>query len=175
VNLVARFSRESRARFVLRAVLLVAPVLALVAARPGDLPHGWFVALTVVLSIGFAAMPESALGTACLALVVVWWALAAGAEAPPAAIPAAVLLVAAHVASVLLSYGPPGLPIGAALLRRWVRRCAAVGVAAPLVWVWAVVVDGQPEPPGVWVAGLASAVVVCIVAATAVAMPERVP
>ena len=33
-------------------------------------------ALTVALSVGFAAMPESMLGAACLGLVVVWWALA---------------------------------------------------------------------------------------------------
>ena len=46
--------RETRARLLLRAVVLVAPVLALLAARPADLPHGWFVALTLVLSVGFA-------------------------------------------------------------------------------------------------------------------------
>ena len=53
-------SRETRARLLLRAVVLVSPVLALLAARPVDQPHGWFFGLTVVLSVGFAAMPESA-------------------------------------------------------------------------------------------------------------------
>ena len=33
-------------------------------------------------------------------------------------------------------------------------------------------VDDQPEPPGIWISGLACAVVVCIVAATAVTMRE---
>jgi hypothetical protein len=163
---------ESRARLLLRGVVLVAPVLALLAARPAELPHGWFVALTAVLAIGFAAMPESALGTACLGLVVVWWALAASDGVPAGAIPAALLLLAAHVAAVLLSYGPPALPVGDALLRRWLLRSAAVAVAAPLVWLFAELVDGQPEPPGIWVSGLASAVVVCIVAAAAVTMRE---
>ena len=121
--------------------------------------------LTLVLSIGFAAMPESALGTACLGLVVFWWALAASDGVPVGAVPAALLLLAAHVAAVVLSYGPSALPIGAALLGRWLRRGVGVGVAAPLVWLVAVVVDGQPEPPGIWVSGLACAVVVCIVAA----------
>jgi hypothetical protein len=171
VNLLLR---ESRGRLALRGVILVAPVLALLAARPEDLPHGWFVALTVVLSIGFAAMPESALGTACLVLVVTWWALAAPDGVPLGTIPAAVLLLATHVSAVLLSYGPAALPIGAALVRRWLRRAALVALAAPLVWVFAQLVDGQPEPPGVWVFGLASAVVVCIVAAAAVAVPEGV-
>ena len=126
-------------------------------------------ALTVALSVGFAAMPESVLGTACLALVVFWWALAAADGVPAGAIPAALLLLAAHVASVLLSYGPPALPIGTA---------AAAPVAAPRRassrspprWsgCWRVVVDEQPEPPGIWIAGLACAVVVCVVAAVAV-------
>jgi hypothetical protein len=166
---VSLLSRETRARLLLRAVVLVAPVLALVAARPGDAPHRWFVALTLALAVGFAAMPESAFGTACLGLVVVWWALAAVGGVPVGAMPAALLLLAAHIAAVLLSYGPPALPIGARLLLTWLRRGAAVAVAVPLVWLVAVLVDGQPEPPGIWVAGLGCAIVVCVVAATAVA------
>ena len=164
-------SRETRARLLLRGVVLVAPVLAVLSARPADLPNGWFLAVTVVLSIGFAAMPESALGTMCLGVVVVWWTLATSGGVPVGALPAALLLLAAHVSSVLLSYGPPRLPVGVALLRRWLRRSAVVAVAAPLVWLIALAVDGAPEPPGVWVAGLACAVVVCIVAATSVTMP----
>jgi hypothetical protein len=164
--------RETRARLLLRGVVLVAPVLAVLSARPADLPNGWFLAVTVVLSVGFAAMPESALGTLCLGVVVFWWALAASGGVPVGAVPAALLLVAAHVSSVLLSYGPPRLPVGAALLRRWLRRGATVALAAPVVWLVAVAVDGEPEPPGVWLSGLACAVVVCIVAATAVTLRE---
>ena len=132
-------------------------------------------ALTLALSVGFAAMPESMLGASCLGLVVIWWALAVPDGVPLTAIPAAALLLAAHVASVLLSYGPPALPIGGRVLRLWLRRAAVVGVAAPLVWVVGVVVDGQPEPPGIWVAGLGCAIVVCVVAATAVAVREPPP
>ena len=165
-------AKESRPRLLLRVVILVTPVLALLAARPADLPHGWFVALTLVLSLGFAAMPESPMGTLCLGVVVFWWALAASDGVPIGAIPAALLLLAAHVAAVLLSYGPPALPIGTALLGRWLRRGAGVAVASPLVWLVAVVVDDQPEPPGIWISGLACAVVVCIVAATAVTMRQ---
>lgn len=164
---------ETTGRLLLRLVLLVAPVLALLAARPDDLPHGWFVVLTLLLSVGFAAMPESALGTACLGVVVIWWALAASGDVPVGAVPAALLLVSAHVASVLLSYGPSALPTGRALLLRWVRRGAAVAVAAPVVWLVALLVADQPEPPGIWLSGIVSAVVVCIVAATAVTMREE--
>ena len=162
--------RETRGRLLLRGVILLAPVLALLAARPADLPHGWFVALTVVLSVGFAAMPESGLGSLCLGVVVVWWVASDGV--PVGAVPAALLLLAAHLAAVLLSYGPPSLPVDTALLVRWLRRGAGVAVAAPLVWLVAVTVDGEPEPPGIWIAGLACAVVVCIVAAVAVTTLE---
>ena len=41
---------------------------------------------------------------------------------PVGAVPAALLLLAAHVSSVLLSYGPSKLPVGAALSGRWLRR-----------------------------------------------------
>jgi len=170
VNLLLR---ETRGRLLLRGVILVAPVLALLAARPADLPHGWFVVGTLVLSVGFAAMPESALGTLCLVVVVFWWVLAASDGVPLSAIPAALLLLSAHLAAVLLSYGPSSLPVDAALLGRWLRRGLAVSVAAPLVWLVAVAVADQPEPPGIWVAGLACAVIVCIVAATAVSTGEE--
>jgi hypothetical protein len=169
---VTGFLRETPGRLALRGVILVAPVLALLAARPADLPHGWFVVGTVVLSIGFAALPESALGTLCLAVVVFWWVLAAAYGTPGGAVPAALLLLSAHVAAVLLAYGPSSLPVDPALLVRWLRRGVGVGVAAPLVWLVAVTVHDQPEPPGIWVAGLACAVVVCIVAASAVATAE---
>jgi hypothetical protein len=172
VTLRGLLSKETPARLALRAVLLVAPVLALLAARPQDVPSGWFVALTTVLSIGFAAMPESALGTTCLGVVAFWWAIASSHGVPAGAVPAALLLVAAHVASVLLSYGPASMPIGPALSRLWLRRGLAVSVVAPLVWLVAVAVDDEPEPPGIWVSGLACAVVLCIVAATAVAVHE---
>lgn len=161
-------SRETRARLLLRAVVLVAPVLALEGTRPDSPPGRWLLALTVALAVGFAAMPESAFGTACLGLVVIWWALAASDGVPLGAIPAALLLLAAHVCAVLLSYGPPALPVGSRLVLRWLRRSAAVAAAVPLVWLVASVVDDQPEPPGIWIAGLACAIVVCVVAATAV-------
>jgi len=164
---------ESRVGLLLRGVVLAAPVLALVLARPGDLPPVWLIVVTALLSTAFAALPESALGAACLALVVLWWALAVDGDVPATAIPAAVLLLAAHLAALLLSYGPPGLPIGGAVLRRWLRRGAAVGAAAPLVWLVAMSVDGRAEPSGIWVMGLAVAVAAAVLAAVAVHAAEE--
>ncbi len=84
------------------------------------------------------------------------------------------LLLAAHVAAVLLSYGPPALPIGTRLLRRWLRRGAVVAVAAPLVWLVAVRggrAAGAARASGS--PGSACAIVVCVVAATAVSDAAR--
>ena len=89
----------------LRVVLLVAPVLALLATGPQlAWPNQWLVALTVALSVGFAAMPESMLGTADLAVVVVWWAVAAHDDVPVSAILAALL------AYRLFKKGAPPMP-----------------------------------------------------------------
>lgn len=153
----------------LRLVLLVAPVGALLlTAVGGPGPRAWLVAVTLLLSLAFAAQPESPLGTAALGLVVVWWALAARDHLPASAIPAAWLLLLAHVAAVLLSYGPRELPVDPALARRWVRRAVSLALVAPLVWCVGSLVDGQPEPRGIWVVGLAAAIAVTVAAAIAV-------
>ncbi len=115
--------RETRARLLLRAVLLVAPVLAVLCALPAVPPSPFFLGLVVLLAAGFAARPESPFGLVCLATVTVWWALRmSGAEVPLGVVPAALLLLTAHLAAVLLAYGPPGSPLGVPVLRRWALR-----------------------------------------------------
>ena len=159
------FLAERRSTFGLRLVVLLGPVLALLGTGlSGPSPRGWLIALTVALALGFAAMPESALGTSVLCLVVVWWGLALDdvSGVPVEAAGAAVALLAAHVSALVMSYGPTGLPMNGAVLRTWLRRGLLLAAA----------VDGQPEPPGIWVAGLAAAVVVCVVAASAVVVPD---
>ena len=48
-------------------------------------------------------------------------------------------------------------------------------VAAPVVWMLAVLLRDQPEPPGVWIAGMVAIVVAAIVAAVAFGLPEEEP
>lgn len=167
--------RETAARLGLRVVLLLAPVLALLCGAVVQRPSGVVLVLVVTLAAGWAVLPESVLGTLALGTVVLWWALRVGAEVPLSALLAALLVLAAHLASVLLAYGPPGSPLGAPVVRLWARREVAVAVSAPVVWLLARAVGGQPEPPGVWVAGLASAAVVCVVAAVAVSTGRAEP
>jgi hypothetical protein len=49
--------------------------------------------------------------------------------------------------------------VDAATVRRWAVRGLVVLTAAPAVYAVAVALQGQPEPAGIWVAGLAAAVV----------------
>jgi hypothetical protein len=157
----------------LRVVVFLGPLVALLATGPaGNWPSGGLVALTLVLAGGFAMMPESPLGTVAFCVVVVWWGFGLERVAVEA-VPAAAALLAAHLAALLLSYGPAQLPLDGPLLRLWMRRGLLVGSSVPAVWVLAVAVDGQPEPPGIWIAALAGAVVICGVAAGAVT--ERIP
>ena len=159
-----------------RAVILLGPVLGLAAAAAADIPPpGWFAALVVALALGWALLPESVLGTMALALVVAWWGAAGLGDLPAAAMPAAVALLAAHLAAVVVSYGPPELELDAPTVRLWLTRGAALCAAAPGVWLLAEVMRGRPEPPGVWVAAMVAIVVAAVIAAVAFGPPQEEP
>lgn len=152
----------------LRAVVFLGPVVALLAAGPaGNWPEVWLVMLTVAMAGGFAAMPESALGTAVFCVVVVWWGFALE-YVPVEIVLAGSALLASHLSALLLAYGPAQLPLDDGVLSRWLGRGMLVGLTVPAIWLLATALEDQPEPPGIWVAGLVAGVVVCAVAANAV-------
>jgi hypothetical protein len=153
-------------QLVLRVLVLGGPLVALLSTGlVGVVPAGWLIALVAALAVAFAAMPDSPFGTAVMAVVLAWWGISLRDGLHPQAILAAAGLVTAHVAAVLASYGPATMPLDRAVTRLWVVRGAAVLLAAPAVWVVAVLLRDQPEPPGIWVAGLAAACVATLVAA----------
>ena len=106
----------------LRLVVFLAPPSALLVAGSDRQPSGWVVGLAFALSLGFAVLPESGFGSTCLALVVCWWAVAATDGVPAAAMAAAMLLLVAHVAALVLSYGPPGMALVRPVCWLWLRR-----------------------------------------------------
>ena len=161
-------------QLVARLLMLLGPLVGLVAAAAAGVPPpGWVTALVVVLAVGWVFMPESLLGTMCLAMVLAWWGVADLSGLPAEALVAALGLLVAHVAAVATAYGPPEMAIDTPTLRLWLTRGAAVFVAAPVVWMLAVLLHDQPEPPGVWIAAMVAVVVAAILATVAFVPPQE--
>jgi hypothetical protein len=139
-------------------------VALLATGLRGAWPDWWLVVLVTGLAVGFSLLPESAMGTVATVLVLAWWGLAfRGGPYAPALLAAAGLL-AAHLAAVVASYGPRDLLLDPPTVRLWAVRGALVFLAAPAVFAVAVLLRGQPEPVGIWVAGLAAALVTTVAA-----------
>jgi hypothetical protein len=156
----------------LRAVIALGPPTALLAATPqGFAPPAWLVLLVVLLSLGFAYLPEQYIGSAALVLVVGWWTIDVRQAMPVSVVVSAGALLAAHVAATLAAYGPRGLPPDRAIVLRWARRGVLVWLVAPLLWLAVDAERGHPTPAGYWVAGLAVALVVAVT--TASVFPTR--
>ncbi len=161
-------------QLVARLLVLLGPMVGLVAAAAADLPPpGWVTALVIVLAVGWAFMPESLLGTLCLAVVLAWWGVADFRAVPAEALVAALGLVVAHVAAVVTAYGPAEMAIDTPTARLWLTRGAAVFTTAPIVWMLAVLMRDQPEPPGVWIAAMVAVVVAAILATVAFVPPQE--
>jgi hypothetical protein len=159
-----------------RLLMLLGPLGGLAAAAAADIPPpGWVVALVVGLAVAWAFLAESLFGTLCLAAVVGWWGVAELETLPGEALLAALGLLVAHLAALLVSYGPPEMDVDPATARLWLTRGVLVFGAAPVVWLLAVVLRDQPEPPGVWIAAMVAIAVAGIVAAVAYAPPHEVP
>ncbi len=161
-------------QLVARLLMLLGPVVGLVVAAAANFPSpGWVTALVVVLAVGWAFMPESLLGTRCLALVLAWWGVADFRAVPAEALVAALGLLVSHVAAVVTAYGPPEMTIDTPTARLWLTRGAAVFTTAPIVWMLAALMRDQPEPPGVWIAAMVAVVVAAILATVAFVPPQE--
>jgi hypothetical protein len=161
----------SRGQRVLRLLVLLGPLVALYStALVGPRPAGWLVALAVVLSVGFAAMPDSPFGTVAMLLVLAWWGVSLRDGLHPEALVAAAALLTSHVAALVSSYGPGVLPVDRVVARTWAVRAVLVFVPAPVVWALAAALRDQPEPPGIWLAGLLAALAAAVVGSAAFAV-----
>ena len=172
--LLTAVAELSRSQLALRALIALGPVVAVLAAGPaGHWPPWWVLVATVVLAGGFAAFPESPFGAAAMLGVLVWWTASLDDGLHPAVLVAAAALVVSHVAAVLTSYGPGAMPVDRELLWLWVRRGALALLGVPVVWALALLLQDEPEQPGVWVVGVASGLVATV--AAAVALTARQP
>ena len=157
----------TRGQWLLRAVVLLGPLVALAARWPSDPPPVWLMLLTLVLSAGWAVAPESVVGGVVLALVAFSWVAGTNGDLPGGAVLAAVAMLAAHLAALVASYGPDALPVSANVVRLWLWRGLGVALVAPLVWLAALAVREVPGSGTVWLLGLAVALSVTVVAAAA--------
>jgi hypothetical protein len=155
----------ARSQLVLRGLVLLGPVAALLASGPaGHAAPWWLVGVVAALAGVGARYTDVPFGAAPLLVVVGWWAAALGTTTSAWLLVAAAALVVAHVAGVLVSYGPPTMPVDAAVTRLWVHRGALVLLTAPVAWAVARLLRDEPEQPGIWVLGVAAACVATLVA-----------
>jgi hypothetical protein len=147
---------------VLRALLLVLPCSALALALP-EVPDGLVVTAVVLSAAGWAWFPDHAVGVAPLALVAGWWAVHGVVDWRLLVV--GVLLVAAHVAATLLSYGPATLAVDPRLARLWVGRGLLALVPLPVTWLAVRALDPALAPSWLWL--LTGATVVGLLLVTA--------
>ncbi len=151
----------------LRAVVLLGPPVALLAASPqGFVPPVWLIVVVTLASAGFAAFPEQYAGSVAMLLVVGWWATSVRHAMPGGVVVSAAALLAAHVGATVSSYGPRKLPPERLMVLRWVRRTVLLWLVSPLLWLVVDAEHGHTTPASYWLAGLAVALVLAVAVAT---------
>lgn len=153
----------------LRVVIALCVVGAAALTIPsGHVPPLWVGVGIVVLAVSFAVWPDSLAGTCALAAVVAWWALALRSGLTPWCMPAAGLILMAHVAGAIAAYGPAGLAIEPVLARLWVRRSTVVALVIPFSYAAALALRSAPDFSLVWPTAMLAVTAALVAAATLV-------
>lgn len=168
MNLLPRLDRIvnlHRDRMIAPGTALAAAVLLLVMTDLAG-TFSWYglVAILAAASIVLASS-DSLAGLILLCAMVVQWLTSGVAAGSWWVVPAAWLLLIAHVALALAASGPDQAPVPRAVLALWVPRTILVGLATTTVAVLALLIEPtnhQLIPYGV--AGVLTALVVAIVA-----------
>jgi len=147
--------RLPRSGYVLRTVILLAPVTALLAGVPqGYAPPPWLVVVVTAFSLAYAVMPEHYVGSFALAIVVVWWVIGVRDALPFSAVLAAGALVVAQVAGTIAAYGPQRLAPDPGVVAMWLRRGVLAWATSALTWLVVDAEAGRATSASYWVAGL---------------------
>ena len=146
---------------VLRALVLLLPCAALALALP-QRPHLLVVAVVVACAAWWARTPDHTAGVVALATVGGWWTAHDVLDWRVPVVGA--LLVSAHLAATVLSYGPATMPVDPRLATVWLRRGLLTLVPLPITWVALRGLDADLAPPWVWIA--AALVVIALVVVT---------
>lgn len=158
----------SLGQWALRSVAAATMVLALVlTGSVGVWPAWWLVLAVATLAVAHALAPEASFGAVGMFLVIAWWGIGLRDGPHPQALLASAALLSSHLAGLVAAYGPERMTVDRETVLLWLRRGVAVFLLAPTVWLVATGVRDQPEPDGVWVAGLVAAVAALAAAAVA--------
>jgi hypothetical protein len=161
-------------QLVLRALVLLCPLVAVLATGPaGSWPPWWIVVGVGALAGAAAATPDSQMPTGAGLAALVWWTVTLGDDLTAWLLLAAAALVVGHVAALLASYGPGPMPLDRGVAGLWVRRGTLVLVVVPAAWAVTRLLHGDPEQPGIWVLGVAAALAATLVATAALVVPDR--
>jgi hypothetical protein len=152
-----------------RGALVLGLLVSLLAGAPSGYGPPVFLVVVVGLAALLAALyPEGLALPLAMVVVVAWWTFQLHGEMPAAVLVVAAGLTVAHVAAVVLAYGPASLVVDPALALLWCSRAALAWLAALLVWGVARVYAGHATPSLFWLSGLAAAVVGSVVAGWAI-------
>jgi hypothetical protein len=162
-----------RSQLLLRALVLLGPVVAVLATGPaGSWPPWWLVAGVVALAGAGAVASDSQLLSGAGLVALVWWTIGLDDDLTGWVVVAAAALVVGHVAALLASYGPATMPVHPSLVRLWTRRGGLVLLVVPAAWAVTRLLRGDPEQPGIWVLGVATVLVATLVATAALAVRD---
>jgi hypothetical protein len=134
---------------VLRSLVLLLPCAALAVALP-VVPHWAVVVLVVASAARWASAPDHPAGAVALVLVVGWWSVHDVLDWRVPVV--AALLLAAHIAATLASYGPATLAVDPHLARLWLGRGLLALVPMPVTYAAVRGLDPALAPPWVWLA-----------------------
>jgi hypothetical protein len=127
--------RWSVDQWVLRAVVLAGPVLAVLCAAAAGAPAVLWALVLALPGAGAAAVrPDSHWVAVPMAVAGAYWLLGAPRELTVWSLIAAALLLGAHSAASLAALGPPGMRLDPTTARTWARRLVALLAATALTW-----------------------------------------
>lgn len=136
-----RLAQLHRDRVIAVTAALVAAVTLLVMTDLAGAMSWWGLLVTLAAGSVLLGSSDSFSGLVLLAAMVVQWLGSGMDEASWWVVPAAWLLLIAHVAVALAASGPDQAPIPRSVLAIWVPRTVVVGLATTLVAALALLID----------------------------------
>ncbi|MEO1060277.1 MAG: hypothetical protein AAFZ07_02580 [Actinomycetota bacterium] len=158
-DLIDLILESSRQQWLLRAAVLLSPIVAVLATAGADAGSAdpGVVIFVAVMALAATAIPDSQLPTVVIA-VVAWQWLALIDSVGSVWLPVAVIcLVVHHTAAALLATIPTGGGVPGAVVQRWAGRVAACGGLVVFTWIVAAALERREADGNALLTGAALA------------------